>query len=89
MNLYCYPCQKIHTYTPSEVERLVYGLQLAEYDAAIYQEEHRNWLELVCLDNILSLAGDSEGYAEAINESMIPARKDLTTLVGRYEQRTA
>lgn len=81
MNLFCSSCREIHKYTPTDIERLIYALQLAEYDAAISQEDKsRNWLDLLCLDNVLSLAHDSEGYAEVINESLLPSRKELVQL---------
>jgi hypothetical protein len=73
MDLYCWPHNKTHPFTPGEVEQIVYALTAMEFEAK--RSPEGNWEEyspkqLCCPREALSLAQDSECYLEQVQQGV-------------------
>ena len=82
MLLYCWTHNAIHRYPPDEVERIVYALvgmlNTAEVDhfQGVDKPARDPADDLVCLDQVLNLSDDVEGYHEHVEQGVL-CRRDL------------
>ena len=74
MILFCMRCVENHTFSPGEVEKIVYALQGLEADSNIEHHVVDAQNPLVCLTSALGMAEDLECYAEHV-EACIKGRK--------------
>ncbi|GAA0583175.1 hypothetical protein GCM10010172_80270 [Paractinoplanes ferrugineus] len=80
MDLYCWNHNKVHPFTPGEVEQIVYALtaevwtahQLGDPDGD-YREYDPKWL--ICPREALAMGQDSECYLEQVEQG-VACRRD-------------
>jgi hypothetical protein len=78
MDLYCWPHNTVHTFTPGEVEQVVYALTAMVFDADQRDQSGEEYSPnlLACPQTALSLAQDSECYLEQVEQG-VECRKEL------------
>lgn len=72
MDLYCWPHNTVHQFTPGGVEQVVYALTAMVFASGQKHGEGEEYSprRLVCPQTVLSLARDSECYLEHVEQGV-------------------
>ena len=79
MNLYCWPHNTVHDFTPDNVEQIVYALiaELEDAEKSAPTQDPNAHPTMICPQQALFLAREPEAYLEHVEQG-VECRRDLT-----------